>query len=291
MDLFHEGHHVWLRSRVRGTYLHADDDGVGVSLRRRRASLNAAWVVHLYRGDEGSQFVLLHSAAYGRYLGATDASAPLGHRGFRVAQRNYDQPELTAIMWQAVKPQGARSVSGGGILLRHADSRLRYLRANGRYLRWSNGVSIDEPTNISTMMLWLVEPIPARQGMPGLPVEILGPNVVRLPGDLSVVILRREVTELQVIRYIQFDGYYAEGTWDEVQFRGRSVNHLKRELANRVGLSLSDFVMCIRAGRYGRLTPLVVNLPRDGNDNIIEIVVIMDGTPGESLSLCPQLST
>uniref|UniRef100_R7VYH0 Uncharacterized protein n=1 Tax=Aegilops tauschii TaxID=37682 RepID=R7VYH0_AEGTA len=43
MDQFHHGQHVRLRSRELGTYLHADEDGQGVSLHHRRASMNAAW--------------------------------------------------------------------------------------------------------------------------------------------------------------------------------------------------------------------------------------------------------
>jgi hypothetical protein len=31
MEFFHDGQYVKLRSRVRGTYLHADEDGHGVS--------------------------------------------------------------------------------------------------------------------------------------------------------------------------------------------------------------------------------------------------------------------
>ena len=46
------------------------------------------------------------------------------------------------------------------------------LRANGRYRRWNNGVSvdhIDDINNISTMMHWVMEVIPAREIMPRLP--------------------------------------------------------------------------------------------------------------------------
>ncbi|CAM0912897.1 unnamed protein product [Alopecurus aequalis] len=166
MEQFHDGQLVWLRSRVHGTYLHADDDGEGVSLRRRRTSLNAAWVVHIYPGDDGP-CLLLHNAAYGRYLAATTTPAPLGHRGFRAVQRNYDQSEVEAsqdIMWQAV---GAGS--GNDIMLRNVSGCGRYLRANGRYLIWNNGVSVDEFDRVSTMRHWIVEPIPARLGMPALP--------------------------------------------------------------------------------------------------------------------------
>jgi hypothetical protein len=54
-------------------------------------------------------------------------------------------------------------------------------------------------------------------------------------------------------------------------------------------VAAADLIMCVRAGRHGRLTPLVVNLPDHGDS--FQIVLIMDGTPGESetLSLCPQL--
>uniref|UniRef100_A0A453QRM3 DUF569 domain-containing protein n=1 Tax=Aegilops tauschii subsp. strangulata TaxID=200361 RepID=A0A453QRM3_AEGTS len=126
MELFQDGHHVRLRSRERGTYLHADDDGLGVSLSRLRASMNSAWAVHIYQGEGNAQYVLLHSAAYGRYLGATDAPAPRGHSGRRVEQCDYEPWEEVAIRWQAV-----RTGSGDDILLRQVTGRLR---ANGRYL-------------------------------------------------------------------------------------------------------------------------------------------------------------
>ncbi|KAF8698155.1 hypothetical protein HU200_035670 [Digitaria exilis] len=51
--------------RARGMYLHADEDGAGVSLSPRRDSLNAAWLVHLVQVG-GMGFVLLCGAAYGR---------------------------------------------------------------------------------------------------------------------------------------------------------------------------------------------------------------------------------
>jgi hypothetical protein len=176
MDQFHDGHHVWLRSRVRGTYLHAKGDGVRVTLRPGRASLKAAWAVHLYRDDEDEEFVFLRSAAYGRYLAATDALVPLALSGYRVRLQNYDQPEMRAIRWQAVRWAG-----GDYVLLRQKGNRYRYLRANGKYLRWINGVSVDEVTNITEMMHWVVEPIPARQRVPRLP----GPTRVSSPCSTS----------------------------------------------------------------------------------------------------------
>ncbi|OEL32765.1 hypothetical protein BAE44_0006217 [Dichanthelium oligosanthes] len=66
MELFPDRAHVRLQNRVRGTFLHADQDGVGVSLSWCRASLNTAWQVH--RVQRGGNDYVLHSAAYGRCL-------------------------------------------------------------------------------------------------------------------------------------------------------------------------------------------------------------------------------
>ena len=125
MDRFQDGHHVRLRSRVQDTYLHAADDGESVTLSQLRASMNAAWAVHIYHGDDGP-YLLLHSAAYGRYLAATATPARLGHRGLRAELRDYDQPEVEAIMWWAVRSGFRDNV----VLLRKVIG--PYLSANGR---------------------------------------------------------------------------------------------------------------------------------------------------------------
>jgi len=39
--------------------------------------------------------------------------------------------------------------------------------------------------------------------------------------------------------------------------------------------------MCVRVGRYGRLTPLVVNLPLPRKEETLDIIVLIAGTPGE----------
>ncbi|XBI07452.1 hypothetical protein VPH35_135358 [Triticum aestivum] len=204
MDRFHDRKHVWLRSCVHDTYLNANSDGKTVSLRGSRASLKAAWTVHIY-GEGDAVHLLLHSAAYGRYLAATATPAPLGHNGFRAEQRDYDEPEMQAIRWQAVG-----SGFGDDVMLRNVGG--RYLRANRRYLGWNTGVSIEDPDHVSTMMFWIVEPIPAREaGMPDLP----GPGVFlqceRAPRDST-----------------------ARTTGSCLLFKGRSVNHLRDELADGV---------------------------------------------------------
>ncbi|KAE8767720.1 hypothetical protein D1007_60877 [Hordeum vulgare] len=266
MEQFHHGHHVRLRSRVRGAYLHADEDGHGVSLHRRRDSMNVAWAVHLRQGPPHAQYMHLHSAAYGRYLAATTVPAPLGHRGLRVEQRNYNHPEVTAILWLAI-----RSESGDEVLLRHFDR--GYLRANGRYLPWNNGASVDDADvndtgNLSTMTHWVVEPIPAREAMPPLP----RPTGLPFPDAMS---------PSRVITYAwrSFRGDLI--TSGSIVFRGRSVFRLREELARLLGalaiLGVDDIIMCLPT-RDGRIFPLVVDLPSSRQS--LHIAVAITRTPG-----------
>ncbi|VAI70627.1 unnamed protein product [Triticum turgidum subsp. durum] len=274
MDRFHDGHHVRLRSRVLGKYLHADDDVQGVSLRERRASLSQAWTVHIYNGN--GVYLLLYSATYGRYLATTATRAPRGHRGFRARQREYDHTEVQAIMWRAV-----RSGFGDDVLLRDAGG--RYLRANGKYRPWNTGVTVEASDNVSAMMYWTVEPIPARDGTPGLPGPIQTPS----PGYHSLMLWRNPVVS-RLIRFMLSDPngpIYTQHCWTTFRFRGRSVFHLRDEVARRIAFVLDgrqsfDLVMCVRAGRQGRLTPLVVDLPSSGYGETLWIVVFMSWTPG-----------
>ncbi|XBH97577.1 hypothetical protein VPH35_127231 [Triticum aestivum] len=266
MDRFHDRQHVRLRSRVHGTYLHANDDGQSVSLRRRRATMETAWTVHIYQGN-GGMYLLLHSAAYGRYLAATATRAPLalGHLGFRAELRDYDQPEVEAIMWRAVE-----AGSSGDVMLRNAGG--RYLRANGRHLPWNTRVSVDDADNTSTMMCWTLQTVPSRMDVP------IPHYPVRPPGDWFG--LRPGVW--RTIRFVRTngEGFYAEEEgWNAFPFRGRSVHHLRDELSARVNLHIFDLVACVRAGRYGRPTPLVANLPHGGAGETLEIVVVQFGTP------------
>ncbi|XP_051185899.1 uncharacterized protein [Lolium perenne] len=283
MDQFHDGHHVWLRSRALGTYLHADDDGQGVSLRESRASLNAAWAVQQlhHRYD---LYLLLRSAAYGRYLAATNTRPPLGHPGFRVAQRSYAFLEVGPIMWQAF---GA-GPGNDGVLLRDVDG--RYLRANGKHIPWNHGASVDEFDHVSNMRHWIVEPIPARQSMPVLPATIRASFLE----NLSMVMFGRVVAAAdrrrrRLVRFVRAanDGAYTEEGWSAFQFTGRSVQHLRYQLANHV--QSYNFIMCVRAGLYGTLTPLVVDLPSGRNGDIIEIVLFRNGTPGANALRHPDV--
>jgi hypothetical protein len=179
MEFFPDGAFVRLQSRVRRRYLHADEDGRGVSLSPVRASLNSAWRVHrVVRNDV--PLVLLYGAAYGRYLTASNEPGPFGHRGKLVVQGVYDHLAVSAVLWTAVEAEQG----GGYVLLRHITDRL--LRANGRHLSWNNVVTVDQPDNQSTMTHWVVEAIPLLQMMPSLQHQI---HNVSSPSHLSLVLL------------------------------------------------------------------------------------------------------
>ncbi|KAM3195267.1 hypothetical protein ACQJBY_071396 [Aegilops geniculata] len=280
MEHLQDGHYVRLRSRVHGTYLHANEDGHGISLHHRRDSMNAAWAVHLYHqgnADALAQHMLLYSAAYGRYLVATNAPAPLGHRGRRVEQRNYDDQEEEAIRWEAV---AVGADSGNDVLLRNVAGRhlrngaWRYLRANGRYIH--TGASVDAFDNFSTKMHWVVEPIPFRAAMPLL----RPPTRVRLP------FTRRIITVLpmpsRVIVYVRAGADGSRIARGAFVFEGNSVFDLRETLIRRLEatMGVSDVAMCVEAGTFGRSTPLVVDLPRSRQN--LHILVFAVGTPAHA---------
>ncbi|KAL6642816.1 hypothetical protein ACP70R_020997 [Stipagrostis hirtigluma subsp. patula] len=260
MELFPDGHHVRLRSRVHGTYLYADENAVGVSLRPRRAaraSLNAAWAVHLVvRG--GDTFVLLHSAATGRYLALSANPAPSGHRGRLAFLTYYDHPGQDDVVWMAVR--AGHGAGDDEVLLQHVSSGL--LRANGRYLFWHTRVTVDDYANRSTMMHWMVEAIPPRPAPPLLPHPSAGP------------------VERRCIQFVRAHehGEFHESGWKFFWFDGRSVSQLRVDVAQRVGEeNVEDITLCVRAGLHGRLTPLVIDLP--WGEAPMDVVVLTTGSP------------
>lgn len=152
MESFTDGTHIRLRNREHGMYLHADEDGWGVSLSPHRASLNKAWAVHLLVvPHQEATYVLLHSAAYGRYLGVRhEPQAAQGHPVIffrRMVQVLYNAPLQADVMWEVL---GTEDGSG--------DVFLRLLQ-NQNPNQWSN-------------CPWTVELIPARLAPPQLPDQI-----------------------------------------------------------------------------------------------------------------------
>ncbi|KAL6897967.1 hypothetical protein ACP4OV_006563 [Aristida adscensionis] len=286
MEFFPDLHHVRLRSRVHGTYLHADESGVGVSLRPRgaRASLNAAWLVRRILRD-GTPCFLLQSAAY---LVATPWVAPAEDRGFVVSLCNRNEADADPFVWNAVAVGAA---AGNEVLVRHISDRL--LRANGRYRFWHTRVTVDDHANRSTMMHWIVEAIPLR----AVPLPLPGPmDEEQNVGVLGrLFLLRRGVAPVnsRTIRYVRADqhGHFNENSWAEFEFEGRSLFSLMIELAQHIGEDEVAFyfgmLACVRAGVHGGLIPLTVDLPRSAEP--MEIVIVTIGTPAAAELLHPDI--
>ncbi|CAN6202428.1 unnamed protein product [Urochloa humidicola] len=238
MDLFPDRAHVRLRSRVDGTYLHADDDGVGVSLSGRRETLNTVWLVHRVRVQRRrTSYLLLHSAAYGRYLALLPGH--FRHAGRGAVQCGYfNEFDQRDIMWVATrKPDG-------DVFIRN--------RAYGN------------PDGF-TMMIWVVEAVPS-SAVPPLFPDVLTPCCV--PMQQGPPVFRRFILYMQGDDYWNIDFQNAR----VLVFDGQSVSKLREELADRLEEQHPVRVtMCVWAGSYGRLTPLVTDLPF--NHETIEVVM------------------
>ncbi|KAJ1286820.1 hypothetical protein BS78_03G381500 [Paspalum vaginatum] len=148
MEFFPDRAHVRLRSCVRGGgYIDAEEDGLRISMVRRRGLLTTVWKVHRIVRD-GADYVLLYGAAYGRYL----ACSP-GRR--RVVQRNYNSEDQDNVLWVPIRAGDHRD----DVLIRHGRHRTRYLDVTGY------GDDVDE----STRWNWVVEPLGPRPEPPLLP--------------------------------------------------------------------------------------------------------------------------
>jgi hypothetical protein len=63
------------------------------------------------------------------------------------------------------------------------------------------------------------------------------------------------------------------------------VFNLRFQVGNRAnpGDDVFNTIMCVKSGLYGRLTPLVMDLPR--SDERMDIVVFTAGSPGEDFAI------
>ncbi|CAO2210027.1 unnamed protein product [Urochloa humidicola] len=294
MEVFEGAEFVRLRSQEHGTYLHADEDGRGVLLAPRGASPHAAWAVqpeHSASGGGGGhrrgtvRFLL--RGVYGRYLGAADpgGGGPLlllrpCRRRLAAGQRDRGEREAArAVMWRAVA-----TASGAGVVLLH-DAHGRFLSANWRRLPCRAGVAVvGDGGCTGPTMKWAVEVIPSKLGRPELPlsgesewVKFLDRACPPLAGlcrwAAAAASPQREIR--WVLAGGGGGGDIREEDWSSFQFSGRSAILLRSKLAH-LTRQFCGLTLFIRAGRHGRLTPLVTDLPRSRER--LDIVVVRDDT-------------
>ncbi|KAG2609592.1 hypothetical protein PVAP13_4KG051600 [Panicum virgatum] len=230
MEQFPDRAHVRLRSAAHGTYLYADEGGMGVSLSPQRGSLNTVWAVHRAERSSNS-YVLLHSAAYGRYLALSQQHFGHARRRAVLQCRYYNNIAQKDIMWVAI-----------------------------RMTDWANDQLFITNRRFGDLrMRWVVEAVPSRGLAPLFPDPAPTPNPM---------LLRRMILYMKGDEYGNID---YEST-NLLVFEGYSVFRLRDELASLLEEEHSvRITMCVWAGSHGRLTPLVVDLPR--NNQTMEVVV------------------
>ncbi|TVT98180.1 hypothetical protein EJB05_56560, partial [Eragrostis curvula] len=276
MDVFNGVRFVRLRCCTRrGKYLAADVDGRDVCLSGQRGVHNAVWAVQHAAGPDGGPCVLLRGA-YGRYLLATDLQAGTGpSHGVAAAQADLRcATPPPGMLWQAIRRRSAFVIRCGTG---------RYLRANGKYLRWRRAVTV-AGDNGSTMMHWVIENVPIRMTRPC----ILDPTFQlihqrRAPPTESLV--------ARQIRYARGDanGNVDDEAWKTMRLHTNNLMQLRLTLACCMGVSrdVTRTTLCVRAGRYAELTPLLVDLPI-GNDRI-DVVILRHGTQADDDLRYPDL--
>lgn len=116
-----------------------------------------------------------------------------------------------------------------------------------------------------------------------LPVAIGGP--VRRRRVVHQPVFRR------IIQYVRADdqGHVNNLVWRMFWFDGRSVSHLRGDLANELGEeNPHSITLCVWAGSQGRRTPLVTDLP--ANEQTMDIVVLATESAGENFAVFFQYS-
>lgn len=164
MEFFPDQALVRLRSRVHGTYLHAENDGVGVSMNPHRAYLHTAWWVHRVRRD-GRDYILLHSAAYGRYLALSRETSRIytGHHANLTVQSDYEATEQDDVLWEA------DTVTNVIVVMLHASHRDRLLSVSpSNTSAFRHALVVDSAYRVccGSAAFWEVETIPVRPEPP-----------------------------------------------------------------------------------------------------------------------------
>uniref|UniRef100_A0A0E0LRM5 DUF569 domain-containing protein n=1 Tax=Oryza punctata TaxID=4537 RepID=A0A0E0LRM5_ORYPU len=274
MEVFQEVEFAALRIWKSGLYLHADEDGrsiyIGSLPRAGDSRHGAVWALEppIDAAAPLPQYVRFRGA-YGRYLGAPDSyGSPLPFLSVDAAQRDRDRVEMDAIMWQPVACSGSDVVGGrdarGVVLLR--DRYGRYLRGNKNLLAPRRSVPVKPYVVNEHMFRWEVVPVPLSQARPELPIAAQSGFIAACFPPL--------LREIEFVGEDDIDNIGEGQVWTTVENRGRSVNLLKEKLAELVGYD--DFTMCVRAGRHGQYTPLLIDLPR--SRETLHIVLLRTNT-------------
>ncbi|KAG0512921.1 hypothetical protein BDA96_10G056500 [Sorghum bicolor] len=277
MESFPDRTHVWLWIRDYEAYLYAQVDRQGIACCPNRGSLHlhGAWAVHRLVRD-GTDYVLFHSAASGRYLAQIEDSEDENYAYNSAVQCTYDSPEQDNVLFQARTAEDG----SGDIFI-----------SNRRFGDWCY--------DNDTPMRWVVEAITQRLLPPELPVppEPIAPQLVPIHGPLVPKYNRHSQLEppqvelRRTIHYVRADdqGNFNPLQWRFLHFEGRSVFNLRRDLAAELGEAnnVLGITLCARAGSSGRLTPLVINLPR--NEKTMDIVVLTTESPAAQALVYPYV--
>ncbi|KAG8067670.1 hypothetical protein GUJ93_ZPchr0005g15319 [Zizania palustris] len=225
-----------------------------VCLSGQRGAHKPVWAVeHVVEGDvldAGPGPFVRFRGAYGRYLVATDLQARAGpSHGVTAEQRD------ATYYRRRQAGRGRRSV--GGSASSSATARGATSAPTEDNLRWRTAITV-AGDNASSMMQWAVEIVPPRLGRPTLidpPAQLIRRR--RTPPT------EREMT--RVVRFVRadVDGEFDETAWSAMRVSTNSLMHLRLTLANRLGQNRDALhtTVCVRAGSYGCLSPLLVDLP------------------------------
>ncbi|KAK1666467.1 hypothetical protein QYE76_054626 [Lolium multiflorum] len=244
----------------------AAEDGRSVCLDRRAASRNAVWAVTVDLCEATATTHVLLRGAYGRYLGAPDATAGCSCLPTcrAAAQRDRHGERVLALLWRPC-PTTRQGV------FRLCDPSGRYLRANPGCLLppCRRGVSVSACAGASRglgkAIQWVFEPVPrgARPLLQRPPESLWGRLFAHVP--LSGLCMRwfsgRE------IRWQRADesGAISEDNWRSTRFTGRHTILLERQLVGLLPREIGShpkYTVCVRAGLSGLPTPLAIDLPR-----------------------------
>ncbi|KAL6864674.1 hypothetical protein ACP4OV_015825 [Aristida adscensionis] len=261
MELFKDVRFVQLRSVGRsGKYLAADTDGWHVCLTDERLALNTVWAVDLMTAYDKATTCLALRGAYGRFLFKGDRKDAIVYQ----AALDEDDPAPHGFLWQPAIWEGAivlRSATGGFLSPDEGCRRERMTVIAGTY-------------TASRMMLWGTEVVPVAADRPT--IRQLLPT--RPPRDTKMT-----------LRYYIADASFNLGKGKNLRVDCNKLMQVRKKLRKKLTAAANTYMtLCIRAGRQGRLTLLLIDLPTSKENRLIEVVILPYGTPVEYPVLSPD---